>query len=26
VTAIAHWAQRRYVGEGKAAPVAEEAV
>ena len=26
VTAIAHWAQRRYVGEGKAAPVAEEVV
>lgn len=26
VTAIAHWAQRRYVGEGKAAPTAEEVV
>lgn len=25
VTAVAHWAQRRYVGEGKTAPVAEEA-
>ena len=26
ISSLAHWAQRRYVGEGKAAPVAEEAV
>ena len=26
VTAIAHWAQRRYIGEGKAVPASEEAV
>lgn len=26
VSSVAHWAQRRYVGEGKAAPVAEEVV